>query len=261
MPLLAGPRSLPSRMSRWSPAARPTYRDHHPSHALLVVEIADSSFPGPPDQVAHLRTSRRPRVLDPQPSRPLSGSFTPSRHRQPGVHVNPYSHRRGRRRSGGFARRKHCGGWTWFPATDHAPNDVFRPPRHVVAGRRARNRRCPQRASMKRAACLTDPRTPGAAGTSPPADAPAEARVAFDSTPLPSPGCPWPRASAPSRTRRSDTVHRPRRQRANHSCACCGRSVLRLQRTEPAQQDAACGFRRSPSRRSASAGRKSPASS
>ena len=45
MPLLAGPRSAPEPDVALVPGSPADYRDHHPSHALLVVEIADSSLP------------------------------------------------------------------------------------------------------------------------------------------------------------------------------------------------------------------------
>ncbi|MEO7667396.1 MAG: Uma2 family endonuclease [Dehalococcoidia bacterium] len=63
MPLLVGPRSAPEPDVALVPGAPvDNYRDRHPSHALLVVEIAESSLPQ--DRLTKLRVYARAGVAE-----------------------------------------------------------------------------------------------------------------------------------------------------------------------------------------------------
>ena len=62
MPLLAGPRSAPEPDVAVVPGTPADYRDRHPNHALLVVEIADSSLPQ--DRLTKSRIYARANVVE-----------------------------------------------------------------------------------------------------------------------------------------------------------------------------------------------------
>lgn len=62
MPLVAGPRSVPEPDIALVPGTAADYLDHHPTGALLVVEISDSSLPQ--DRLSKSRIYARAGVLE-----------------------------------------------------------------------------------------------------------------------------------------------------------------------------------------------------